>query len=537
MNARICIDTLAVCAFMLLAYSLSPDTWAWSQDLVIRDQIPFGDTESSLLTRGMTITGLLCVESLSQRDMAVDYRLEVPDPLKPEVKDRHIQIKKTKDGWMLRACLRLSADGEKWFRPIEISIPEDCPYQRYSISSTARVRGTKMMVRHIARLKVVSTEEMKDSFCIGDVAIPADEEGEPDDRQEQNTLMITGKKRFWQMLVRQDNAARPATYMAVTLKNRSDYRAILLTKLDILDPKTDKRIKGFEYPYAAEHSDLLGRGEIYEIAGVPSRGERRVVLPIYTRQVLPGTYLARIEVLPLGTSMVVARRDIELRAVSTRWMPILMTSTGLLIAVLGSLFFYCKRRYLFSMNTRDLILIALFGTMMFAVVNVPGTILFNVAHVVLGPFSFLLTGLFYEMIFYLLLISLLVIIPRVGTIFLVIMVRFLMSSFVLGEFTPMSLIYYPLMATVLEGMAYILGISRGNIDLDRRQILVVASVLGLTDAYLSLVFFNLSMLFYRLYYANWYIVTYLIIDGFLFTFLAVPPGIRLGKRLRSVSVI
>lgn len=189
------------------------------------------------------------------------------------------------------------------------------------------------------------------------------------------------------------------------------------------------------------------------------------------------------------------------------------------------------------MNGKDLILIALFGTVIFAVVNIPGTILFNVAHVLLGPFSFFLTGFFYEVIFYLLLISLLVLIPRTGVVTLAIMVRFLMSSFILGEFSPVSFLYYPTMAVVLEGAVYLSGISKESRNFSKRRIMVAAVTLGLADAYLSFVSFNLSMLFYRLYYANWYIGIYIVINGFLFTFLAVPFGFSLGKRLRAVSIV
>ncbi len=512
---------------------------------VIKNEIPYGERAGGLLGRGTTITALLCVESLSQGDVAIDYEVNIPSPLRPLVKDGDLKAGKRAGGWILKASFHLKVEGEKWFRPVRIYIPKNCPCHVYTIHATAYIYGSSgvEVVRHAARLKVVSSKEMMDYFRIGGVIIPANDKGEPDVRQEQNTFLITEKRNFWQRLAtkedRNKKGVEPATYAAVTIKNKGAYKAILLISLDILDPGTGKRIEGFEYPYAAEHGDLLGEGEIYQIVSLKPESEEKVVLPIYTKEdmVLPGTYTASLKAFLFGTSTMVGHKDIRVRAVSTRWMPILMTAMTLMTAMAGCLFFYQKRRQFLSMNSKDLILISLFGTVMFAVVNVPGTILFNVAHVLLGPFSFFLTGFFYEVIFYLLLTSLLVLIPRVGTTTLVIMVRFLMGSFVLGEFSPLSLIYYSTMATVLEGAAYLSGISRGKKIFSMHRIVLVALSLAIADTYLGLVFFNLSMLFYRLYYANWYIAIYLIINGFLFTLLAVPLGFKLGNRLKAVSIV
>ncbi len=536
---------LLILIFMVCSLGPAKIAYPDTSKAIIKNEIPYGEKDGGLLGRGATITALLCVESLAQEDIAIDYEVRIPTPLRPLVKNADIKIEKGGNSWILKTSFPLKVEGEKWFRPVKISIPANSPCRDYVIRSTARIHCSSgvAVIRHTTRLKVVSSKEIKDYFEIGEVIIPANGKGEPDSRREQSTFLITEKRNFWQRLVVQEDKDKkgvaPATYMAVTIKSRAAYNAILLISLDILDPRSGERVKGFEYPYAAGHGDLPGAGEIYQIVNLKPKSEEKVVLPIYTKEgvVLPGIYKARIKAFLFGTSAMVGQKDIKVKAVSTRWIPILMTFIALMTAIGGCFFFYWQRRRFLSVNSKDLILIALFGTVMFAVVNVPGTILFNVAHVLLGPFSFLLTGFFYEVIFYLLLTSLLVLIPRVGTTTLVIMVRFLMSSFVLGEFSPLSLIYYATMATVLEGAVYLSGISRGKEKFDRCRIALVALILALADTYLSFVFFNLSMLFYRLYYANWYIGVYLVVNGFLFTLLAVPFGFRLGNRLKAVSVV
>lgn len=540
------LKSILILTFIVL--SLGPVMIAYSDDsskAIIKNEIPYGERESSLLGTGTTIAALLCVESLSQEDMSLDYEVSIPSPLMPRVGDEDIKVERRRDSWILKASFHLKVEGEKWFRPIRITIPKDAPCREYSISAKATIqtRTGKEVIKQTNRLEVVSSKGMKDYFEMGEVIIPSNEKGEPDSRLERNTFLIREGKRFWQRLALKEDKKRigiePATYMAVTIKNKAPYKCVLLIKLIILDPWTGEKVKGFEYPYAAEHGDLLGEGEIYQIVSVQPESKEKVVLPIYTEEgvVLPGIYLASVKVFHFGTSTLVGKKDLKIKVVSTRWTPLLMTCLALITAIGGCSFFYWKRREFLSMKGGNLILIALFGTVMFAVVNIPGMILFNVAHVLLGPFSFFLTGFFYEVIFYLLLTSLLVLIPRVGVVTLVIAVRFLMSSFILGEFSPLSLIYYPTMATVLEGVVYLLGISKGREDVGRNQIILAAVALGLADTYLSFVFFNLSMLFYRLYYANWYIGIYLIINGFLFTLLAVPFGFRLGRRLKAVSVV
>ncbi len=521
---------------LLSAMAAYPDT----SEAIIKNEIPYGQRAGGLLGRGTVITALLCVEDLSQGHIAIDYEIAIPGPLRPLPEDRDIKLEKGKAVWILKTSFCLNVEGEKWFRVIRISIPKDTPCQEYPICASATIQGKtgKEVIRQISRLRVVSTREMRDYLEIKGIIIPSNEEGEPDGRQEQDSFLIKGKGGFWQRLAPVKGKG-PATYATVVIRNKAPYRTVLLVELDILDPKTGKKARGFEYPFAAEHGDLLGRGEIYQVVALKPQDEERVILPIYTKQgvVLPGIYLARVSLFPFGTTTNIGQKDVKIEVISARYIPVLMTIMGIITAVVGCSFFYWKRRQFLEMKATDLILIALFGTVMFTVVNIPGTLLFNVAHVLLGPFSFLLTGLFYNVVFYLLLISLLVLIPKVGVVTLVIAVRFLMGSFILGEFSPLSLIYYPTMATVLEGTVYLLGLTRRGQDPDRKGIILTAAAMGLADTYISLVFFSASMLFYRLYYANWYIGAYLVIDSFFFTLLAVPFGFRLGRRLRAVSVV
>lgn len=105
-------------------------------------------------------------------------------------------------------------------------------------------------------------------------------------------------------------------------------------------------------------------------------------------------------------------------------------------------------------KTRNLVLIALFGTVSFAAINLPMTILWELSHAIFGPFSFLFTGLFNEILLYMLIASLVVLIPKPGVIGLFMMVRFLLGGFITGSFTPIIFITLSVNAILLELMLY-----------------------------------------------------------------------------------
>ncbi len=570
---------LGTAATLALLACLLEGALAAGPKVLLKNEVPYGEREGALMAQGSSISALLCVESRGQEDVRVELALRVPHPLKVSTEDRRIGVSEEGSEQIAEAEFHLRIEGEKWFSSVTIIIPEDTPPGEYAVRSSARTHsgdGEETMDQ-VVRLRVVSRETIPKLFHLGELTLPSNEKGWPEERQERGTVLIKGKKTFWQGLVedrRQSSRfdTRPSTYLSVPVRNTSRQKAIVLVRMDVLDPATGERVPGFELPYAAEHGDTLGEVAVYQVVEMEPESTEQVVLPVYVSEtVRPGMVTARVRAVLFGTDIEADRRETAVRVVGTRWLPALMTAVALLTGLGGVVASYRQRKRCFEMKGRDLILIALFGTVMFAVVSIPGTLLLHAAHIILGPFSFLVTGFFHEILFYLLLVSLVVLIPRVGAVSLVVAVRFLLSSFVLGEFSPISLIHYATTATCLEAAVYCSGLSRASSgtssnpgaieeasgpsdevdgssgpvdddpavappsDFSRRRIFLAAVVLGITDAFLSFVFFNLSMFFYRLYYATWYLAAYLVIDGFCFTLIAVPFGFKLGSRLRVTA--
>ena len=90
------------------------------------------------------------------------------------------------------------------------------------------------------------------------------------------------------------------------------------------------------------------------------------------------------------------------------------------------------------------------------------------------------------------------------------------------------------MAIVYTGTSVLL-LETGFLVVRRRSLLAWAVVLGVCDALAVYVDFQLSILFYRLFYANWYIVLRILIEGFVYTFIGVLLGGRLGRGLWRVA--
>ena len=172
---------------------------------------------------------------------------------------------------------------------------------------------------------------------------------------------------------------------------------------------------------------------------------------------------------------------------------------------------------------------------------VPSTLFLNLVSAILGPVSVLLTGLINETLYYALLTALLIYIngdPRnaeatnqrrakgSGVILLVSAVRLLLGGVTFGLFTPMALVYTGTSVLLLE---------TGFLLVRKRNLLVWAVVLGICDALSVYVDFQLSILFYRLFYADWYIVLRILIEGFIYTFIGVLLGARLGRGLWRVA--
>lgn len=526
--------------FNLIFVSLAFSGTKAGQDKTVEivNEIPYGMKEGGLAARCSLLTALLQVESRTEEDIIVDYEIRIPKPLRPENICKDIKVKELKDEYLLTATFTLATEFDKWYRTVELHLPQDMPEGVYKICSFAQITGPGINCKKLKQdiLEVAAKERLSRCLAIKRIIIPVNQMGELNEKEKRNSVLMNKKRApLISFMLPKKDAFEPAGYAAVEIENRARCDALILATLEMLDPETKTPVEGFEPLLPPGHGGLSLKG-IYSMARIKAKSSSKVVLPIYAEEgvTLAGRYLARFGLRYFGTDTALSSKEIEIDVLARRLTPVFITVSAFGCSFFTLLWMYWKRKNILKIKTKDLITIAMFGACIFAVVSLPGTIVWQFAHAVLGPFSFLVTGFFSEIVYYILLTALVALIPRVGAAGLAIILRALMTDIIFGGFSPMSILNVGVTLIMSEGAFYICGITRAGTSLNVKRIAFAAVTCGLADVVISFVWFNMHMFLYRLYYDFWYIAIYLLISGFLYTAIAVPFGIRLGLRLKAV---
>jgi hypothetical protein len=487
-------------------------------------QVPYGVKGDGLAVGGSNLSAYLFFESYYDGNVNVTMELDLPE------------------GFVLRDSpvhsFMLQTEYDNWYRFVDFYIPDDFPPGAYNITATAvvDVEGDKHTIMRKTRLKVASKEEIAEEITVSGLTIPSDEDGYGNPSHPANTLIIRETSPALKKLLKItdfqiDKEDLISTFMGVELTNKGDSTVPVIVTYNFLDIKTGEPVKDFNPTIMGMDADTL----CYSTLTLTPISSSLVSLPIYiSRDTLGGEYLLRVEVKLVGSDWVAVTRDQKITAISRKWGPIIITFASALLGLIAlSIFFSKSKEIMDRFKTRNLVLISLFGTVSFAAINLPMTILWELSHAIFGPLSFLFTGLFYEILLYMLIASLVVLIPKPGVVSLFMLVRFLLGGFITGNFTPITFITFSLSALLLEGMMYAAGITGKNPNPGSRfRMGVVCGIADMASGYAS---FSVWMVLYRLFYSNWYITANILIDGFLYTFIGAWFGISLGNRLKKVT--
>ena len=80
---------------------------------------------------------------------------------------------------------------------------------------------------------------------------------------------------------------------------------------------------------------------------------------------------------------------------------------------------------------------------------------------------------------------------------------------------------------------YIIGFYRKK-ELTSIYIFFVSLIIGVADAFITMINLEQLMFFYRLYYADWYIGLYMLINGVLYSSIGSWFGYKAGIKLQQV---
>ncbi|MXY26982.1 hypothetical protein F4Y59_02330 [Candidatus Poribacteria bacterium] len=446
---------------------------------------------------------------------------------------------------------RFRVASEVWYRELVLKTSTTTNSDREEVSGVVRFttdRGQTWEQQTRVQLRTATVSEMTEYLSIALIEMPTDATGAVDAKQRADTIYYPRPLFSW-LDTSQTNPFEPTTFQTIRLRNQSEETIHVAVSSINRDIKTGEVVPFLTPPETANG----GTNQSVAFASLPGGEVTEIPLPIYfhprylkegkIEQAIPGEYTRNIAVKVWGSDATILREEHPLHLIVPNQQALLVSLLAIISSTIGLAVVLKLHKQLFAgFTTKQLIVIALFGTTVFVAVTVPSTLFLNLISALLGPISVLLTGLVNETLYYALLTALLIYIsgdpensehdalkPQnkgSGVILLVSAVRLLLGGVAFGLFTPMAIVYTGTSVLLLE---------TGFLFVRSRSLFVWAVVLGLCDAIAVYVDFQLSILLYRLFYADWYILLRILIEGFVYTFIGVLLGARLGRGLWRVA--
>ncbi len=386
------------------------------------------------------------------------------------------------------------------------------------------------------------------NWYIQNVLLPVDSYGIRDDRSAAGVVYVrdTSLESFRNRMTGEGATSwsavfnHPATYILLELRNPKKDVRVLRFKAELVDRFTGEKVPGLcTAGKVADDNAGEGWGEAAEsteettaLISLDGTTNQNVVLPLYIDyfKVLEGDYSMRVTVSGNGQEKV---QEVPLTIAKKHSMGLMAVAFAfvcLLIVILA-----CGRikRCIYKIGAKGAISVALFAALAFGGITLPTTIMGDLLHAFLGPFSGLVTGILSGILQYLLIMALLTLYRTPGTLSLMYLVKFMLSCLMFGNFSPLGILSCCVYIVVLETALYCSGFYAQE-KLKSQLLLWVALVMGIADAFITFVNLEQMMFFYRLYYADWYLALYMLINGVVYSSIGAWLGCRTGLKLRQV---
>lgn len=327
----------------------------------------------------------------------------------------------------------------------------------------------------------------------------------------------------------------PFVYEQITFENHRENPINLLLKSAAVNPRDGEMVPHFSAP------DFLNKGIVKPVMGycqVPPKAKKSCLMPIFVSpDTEAGTYTRKVEIFPMGTDRSIRTLEGDINVLRSHR----LFSMSLVVIVLASLswivlivVFY--RRIVTAFGVRVITLLSLLGALKFCLSF--GTEMVNqVLYGFLGPFNCLVGGLFSEVITYLLVTSVLFLVPRVGAMTIAGIIAYLIRGILFGSFGLTDILFTGSTIAYFEICLFLFGVTRfGDTPHRRPRTVPLMLALGIADAAGTFSSLTLHSVFYRLFFADWYIVLQVVVTGFLYTLIGVYLGRALGLSLKKVHL-
>lgn len=407
------------------------------------------------------------------------------------------------------------------------------------------VPGSKASEEKVVAKEVVDKSQY--NWYIQSVNLPVDAQGNKDDRAAANVIYVrdTTLEGFRNRMTG-DGATNwsavfnhPATFVMLEMRNPQKDVRVLKFKAELLDKNTGKLVPGLMT--AGKVVDEEGHGwggeagtgsETTAMISLDGKKNQTFILPLYVDYftVLEGDYNLRVTVSGNGQEKI---QEVPIAIAKKHNVGLVAVGFSFLCALVAALFSYRLPECIKRIGARGAITVALFAALAFGGITLPTTLLGDLLHVFLGPFSGLVTGILSGVLQYLLIVSLLTLFRAPGVLALMFFVKYMLSGLMFGHFTPLGALSTCVSVVVLEVVLYLCGFYRVQ-QLSKRYMLLVALLLGLADAAVTFINLEQMMFFYRLYYADWYMALYMLINGLLYSSIGAWLGFKTGSKLQQV---
>ena len=487
-----------------------------------------------------------------------DIKITLPKGFMPLHSDKW-QVQEVGENVIATAKWSLPEDYGQTFDLLYIESPEDVVFGEKKVlieaSSGAWQESKELVFKYEAGQATASAivkgkpklDKRKFNWYIQSITFPVDNLGLKDDRAEDGVIYVrdTSLEGFRNRMTG-DGATNwsavfnhPAAHLLLELRNpQSDVR-VLKFKAELTDKKTGEVVPGLctagKVTDDAEQGWQEGNGESKETTALISLdGNKapRFILPIYMDylNILEGEYNLRITLSGNGQEKLY-----EAPIVVAKKHSIGLVAVGFAFVCLSLVFAfsYKIKNAIYKIGAKGAITVALFAAIAFGGIALPTTILGDILHVFLGPFSGLVTGLLNGVLQYLLIMSLLILFQQPGVLSLMYVVKFMLSGLMLGHFSPLGILSCCVYIVVLEATLYLSGFYKQNHS-KNNYMFFICLMMGVADAFITFVNLEQMMFFYRLYYADWYLALYMLINGLLYSAAGSWLGYKLGLKLRQV---
>lgn len=379
-------------------------------------------------------------------------------------------------------------------------------------------------------VRIYQPARLAAALHISALTMPVDEHGGALPAVRQNLLFIENDSRQFGSGDGITSVMRPLGWQSVEIANTLPVAVPVIVSAAILDGDGAGIAEAFATPPGIPGQRVRGG------ATVPAGGTATVILPLFgePERIAPGSYQREVSLTLAGNDHILERRRAALEVERGGGLPLTVTIACALITIAASLcMVFGGPGLLAGFNTRQIILIGLFAAVSVVIVTAPAWVVTSMTMMLLGPMGFVVDGLFSVLLFFSLLSVLLSLVPKPGVCAALVGTRFLLGGLLLGTVTPVGAMHAGITAVALEGALWLRRrlprdpARAGDGMLDLTGILLLAAA----NTIVSWAGFQLSIVVFRMFYADWYLWLSVVLGGFVYAVLGAWLGRKIGRSL------